>query len=296
MLALPAESEVLERLVAWGEAHESIRALILTSSRARSDGSVDTLSDYDLIVAVTDTAGFTTNDEWVSAYGEPLARWGDQSELYGLTNHFLGVVYADGVKVDYTVWPEALLERVAEAEALPEELDVGYRVLLDKQGRTAGWKAPTYRAHIPAPPTETEYRAIIEEFWWDTTYVAKALWRGEVVFAKFALDYDAKIVALRRILEWRIELDHEWSIRPGAYGRGLERRLPADIWSELAETYVGPEVEENWDALFRTTALFRRMATEVGDALGYAYPLDVDEAVSDYLEKVRQLPSGHGGQ
>jgi len=296
MLALPAESEVLERLVAWGEAHESIRALILTSSRARSDGSVDTLSDYDLIVAVTDTAGFTTNDEWVSAYGEPLARWGDQSELYGLTNHFLGVVYADGVKVDYTVWPEALLERVAEAEALPEELDVGYRVLLDKQGRTAGWKAPTYRAHIPAPPTETEYRAIIEEFWWDTTYVAKALWRGEVVFAKFALDYDAKIVALRRILEWRIELDHEWSLRPGAYGRALERRLPADIWSELAATYVGPEVEENWDALFRTTALFRRMATEVGDALGYAYPLDVDEAVSDYLEKVRQLPSGHGGQ
>ena len=296
MLALPAESEVLERLVAWGEAHESIRALILTSSRARSDGSVDTLSDYDLIVAVTDTAGFTTNDEWVSAYGEPLARWGDQSELYGLTNHFLGVVYADGVKVDYTVWPEALLERVAEAEALPEELDVGYRVLLDKQGRTAGWKAPTYRAHIPAPPTEAEYRAIIEEFWWDTTYVAKALWRGEVVFAKFALDYDAKIVALRRVLEWRIELDHEWSIRPGAYGRGLERRLPADIWSELAATYVGPEVEENWDALFRTTALFRRMATEVGDALGYAYPLDVDEAVSDYLEKVRQLPSGHGGQ
>lgn len=86
------------------------------------------------------------------------------------------------------------------------------------------------------------------------------------------------------------------SIRPGAYGRGLERRLPADIWSELAATYVGPEVEENWDALFRTTALFRRMATEVGDALGYAYPLDVDEAVSDYLEKVRQLPSGHGGQ
>ncbi|MBA3332793.1 MAG: aminoglycoside 6-adenylyltransferase [Actinobacteria bacterium] len=296
MLTLPAEADVLERLVAWGEADGSIRALILTSSRARSDGSVDTLSDYDLIVAVTDTAGFTTNDEWVSAYGEPLARWGDQSELYGLTKHFLGVVYADGVKVDYTVWPEALLERVAEAEALPEELDVGYRVLLDKQGRTARWNAPTYRAHIPAPPTEAEYRAIIEEFWWDTTYVAKALWRGEVVFAKFALDYDAKIVALRRILEWRIELDHEWSLRPGAYGRGLERRLPADIWSELAGTYVGPEVEENWDALFRTTALFRRMATEVGDALGYAYPLDVDEAVSDYLEKVRQLPSGHGGQ
>ena len=171
----------------------------------------------------------------MAAYGEPLARWGDHHEVHGTRTSFLGVVYADGVKIDYTIWPAPLLESVAEAEALPEDLDVGYRVLLDKDGRTAGWSAPTYGAHIPAAPTEAEYRAIIEEFWWDTTYVAKALWRGEVVFAKFALDYDAKLVALRRVLEWRIELDHDWSLRPGAYGRGLERLLPADIAAELCE-------------------------------------------------------------
>ena len=35
---------------------------------------------------------------------------------------------------------------------------------------------------------------------------------------------------------------------------------------------------------------------EVGDALGYAYPLDVDEAVTAHLESIRQLPSRHGGQ
>lgn len=249
-----------------------------------------------MIVAVTDAATFTANDDWVSAYGEPLARWGEQKELYGMTKYFRGVVYSDGVKVDYTVWPDALLERVAEAEALLEALDVGYRILLDKDGRTADWTPPTYRAHIPNPPTEAEYRAIIEEFWWDTSYVAKALWRGEVVFAKFALDYDAKLVALRRVLEWRIELDHDWSLRPGAYGRGLERLLPSDLSAELASTFVGTDVEDNWDALFRTTALFRRVATEVGDALGYAYPEDVDEGVSAYLEGIRQLGSRPRGQ
>jgi len=296
MLAPPDEAEVLERLVAWGAEDPSIRALILTSSRARADDSVDLLSDYDVIAAVTDTDIFTRNNDWISAYGRPLARWGDQSKLYGLTKYFMGVVYSDGVKVDYTLWADALLERVAEAEVLPEELDVGYRVLLDKDGRTSDWATPSYRAHIPAPPTEAEYRAIIEEFWWDTSYVAKALWRGEVVFAKFALDYDAKFVALRRLLEWRIELDHGWSLRPGAYGRGLERLLPADISSELANTYVGTDVEENWDALFRTTALFRRVATEVGDALGCAYPEGVDEGVSAHLEGVRRLGSRPAGQ
>ncbi|MGD0714611.1 MAG: aminoglycoside 6-adenylyltransferase [Gaiellaceae bacterium] len=288
MLVLPDEADVLAKLVAWGEAQPSICALILTSSRAKPDGGADALSDYDVIVAARDAAAFAADDAWVSAYGRPLVRWSDRHELYGTTAYFHGVIYEDGVRVDYTVWPDALLERVAEEPALPEGLDVGYRVLLDKDARTSGWQPPTYRAHIPAKPTKAEYDALVDEFWWDTTYVAKSLWRGEVLFAKFMLDWDAKFVALRRFLEWRIELDHDWSLKPGAYGRGLERLLPADIWSELASTYVGTGIEDSWAALFRTTALFRRVATEVGDALGYAYPQDVDDAMTAHLDGVRK--------
>ena len=92
------------------------------------------------------------------------------------------------------------------------------------------------------------------------------------------------------VAEWRIEIDREWSLRPGVYGRGLERLLPADIWSELAGTYVGADIEDNWNALFRTTALFRRVAKEVGEALGYAYPQHVDDGITAHLEGVRRLP------
>jgi aminoglycoside 6-adenylyltransferase len=291
-LVVPEESDVLARLVAWAEADPSVRTMILTSSRARRDGHADALSDYDVIVAVRDAAEFAASDAWAPEYGEPLVRWNDQGELYGETTYFRGVVYRDGAKIDYTVWPEALLERVSEQSALPDALDVGYRVLLDKDASTSDWRPPTYRAHIPVKPMKAQYDALVDEFWWDTTYVAKSLWRGEVVFAKFALDYDAKFGALRRFLEWRIEIDHEWSLKPGAYGRGLERLLPAELWSELAETYVGIEPEDNWSALFRTAALFRRVATEVGDALGYPYPQDVDDAVTAGLERVRELPRG----
>jgi aminoglycoside 6-adenylyltransferase len=219
-------------------------------------------------------------------------QWNDQGELDGETTYFRGVVYRDGAKIDYTVWPEALLERVSKRATLPDILDVGYRILLDKDARTSDWRPPTYRAHIPAKPTKDQYDALVDEFWWDTTYVAKGLWRGEVIFVKFALDHDAKFGALRRFLEWRIEIDHEWSLKPGAYGRGIERLLPADIWSELASTYVGIKAEDNWSALFRTTVLFRRVATEVGDALGYAYPQDVDDDVTAHLQRVRELPPG----
>ncbi len=36
-------------------------------------------------------------------------------------------------------------------------------------------------------------------------------------------------------------------------------------------------------------ALFRRVATEVADDLGYAYPLDLDRRVVAYVREVRCL-------
>ena len=273
MLGLPGEAEVLSKLTAWAGRDDAIRALILTSSRARADPTVDALSDYDVIVAVPDIAEFLEGDEWVRGCGEPLARWGDRHEVLGLETVFCGVVYADGVKVDYSLWPVELLARVAGATELPDDLDVGYRVLLDKDDAAVGWAAPTFRAHVPAKPSSAVY---------------EALWRGELVFARWALDCDAKAGALRRMLEWRIELDQDWGLRPGAYGRGLERLVPSDVWAELRETYGAVDAEATWEALFRTGALFRRVATEVGDALGYAYPQRVDEAMTSQLEAVRE--------
>ena len=91
------------------------------------------------------------------------------------------------------------------------------------------------------------------------------------------------------MLEWRIEIDHNWSWKPGAVGRGLKKYLDSRTWGEFANTYVGEDIDENWDALFKTTALFRRIALEVGDALGYRYPYDLDERVSSYLQSIRNL-------
>ena len=288
---LPDEDAVLGKLLAWCGAEAGIRAVILTSSRATPDRRADLLSDYDVILAVQDTAAFAGEDGWVSQYGPPAARWGDESELLGLPTSFRGVVYADGVKVDYTIWPEEMLERVSAADTLPEGLDVGYRVLLDKDGRTDGvaradlpraHSRPADRGRVPRPG-----RGVLVE-----RHVRRegALARGGRVRQVRAVPgHTAR--AAQDALEWRIELDHEWSLRPGAYGRGLEQLLPPELAAELAATYVGAGVEENWDALFATAALFRRVATEVGAALGHAYPLeDVDEVVTAHLEAVRVLP------
>ncbi len=94
---------------------------------------------------------------------------------------------------------------------------------------------------------------------------------------------------MRRMLEWRIEIDHNWSVKPGVYGRGLNQLLPPDTWSQFAGTYVSLDVEETWAALDLAIALFRQVALDVGNALGYPYPQQVDDRVSAYLEAIREM-------
>jgi aminoglycoside 6-adenylyltransferase len=255
---------VLARISSWAEAEDAVRVLVLTSTRARAEGPPDPLSDYDVIVALSDLGRFDP-----TAYGTPAARWGDEHDVHGTTTFFRGVVYDDGTKIDWTLWPANVPELIAE-HGLTDDLDVGYRVLVDKEGATRRWAQPTYRAHIPPRPTEAEYHALVEEFWWSATYVAKARSRNERFFERFVLEIDLTYGVLRRMLEWSIETGRDWSWKPGAYGRGLERELSA--------------AEGSFE---RTVALFRHVARGVGDALGYAYPQRADDVVSAYVEQLR---------
>jgi aminoglycoside 6-adenylyltransferase len=104
--------------------------------------------------------------------------------------------------------------------------------------------------------------------------------------AKFSLEHVMKQGGLRKMLEWRIEIDHDWSLRPGASGKGLKKLLPMDVYRSLERTYVGPCVADNWMALFDTIALFRTVPTEVANHLGYEYPRDLDDRVIAYLRGV----------
>lgn len=290
MFTTAGESSVLARLVAWAEAHPLVRALLLESSRAQDNAPLDIFSDYDVLIVASDTAPFVDDEAWLADFDTPIVKFRDSGQIHGFATHNRLVLYEDHTKIDYLIWPAALLRRVRDEPRLPDVLDWGYRVLVDKDGLSPGLPAPTRTAYIPSQPTERDYHALIEEFWWEAIYVAKNLWRDELIHARYNLDVVMKLDLLVRLLEWRIELDHDWSLKPGVVGRGFKRLLPPDLWSALAATFAGSDAAENWRALFATTALFRRVALEVGIALGYTYPHDLDRRVTAYLKAVRDLP------
>jgi aminoglycoside 6-adenylyltransferase len=285
------DNPIILHFIAWASARDDVRAVLLTSSLCNPSAPVDKLSDYDVIFVVNDIHPYHANDAWLGDFGRMLVVWRDPIHLeYGQERFARITQYEDnGLKIDFTFWPVELLRRVAADPKLPDDLDVGYRVLMDKDNLTAGLQPPTYRAYIPHPPSQAEYQDVIEEFFHEATYVAKHLWRDDLMPAKFQLEKDMKADLLRRMLEWRMEIDHGWSVKPGVQGRGLKRRTRPDLWAELERTYVGAGIDENWEAMFATAELMRKVAREVGEALGYAYPEALHNRAVCYLEWVKNL-------
>ena len=243
-----------------------------------------------MILALTDIQPFFEDRAWLEAFGRVLVLYRDPLRLYrGHLKSCLVTQYESGLKIDFSLWPLEILQQIAADPQLPAEFDAGYRVLLDKDHLTGGLKPPTYRAYIPAPPAEADYLTVVELFFHEATYVAKHLWRGDLMAAKYNLDHFMKMENLLPVLEWLVEIDHGWSVKPGPYGRRLRRWLRPDLWAELEDTYTGADLEANWEAMFRTIALFRKVAVEAGDRLGYAYPHDLDRRAVAYLQKVRSL-------
>jgi aminoglycoside 6-adenylyltransferase len=286
---MKGQDDVLSTLVRWASDDDLIRAVILTSSRTDPARS-DELSDYDIILVVTDAPTFGREDAWQAGFGTPLVRWGDEGDVFGVETTFRGVVYDTGVKIDYSIWPLDVLQAIQQQDAPPDTLDTGYRVLLDKDSITSSLPLPTHTSFIPTKPSREEYLALIEEFWFDTTYVAKALHRGELFFAKsFMFDHEIRLEVLTRLLGWLIQIDHDWSMPLPPFGRKLESLIPPGTWSQLADTYVGADLEENWDALFAIIDVFREVAMAVGDALGFVYPQDVEDQMVRLLREVQSL-------
>src|SRR5688572_16530236 len=181
----PPETEVLARLTRWAEADTRVRALVLTSSRVNPTAEVDALSDYDMVVAVEDSSAFRGDPDWLyEAHGPILVRLDPEpGPRYAPGRFNRLVIHEDGTKIDWNVWPAEALRRALHAPGLPDNFDVGYRFLVDKDGLAEGVSPPTYTAHTPQKPTSSEYLALVEEFWWETSYVAKNLWRDELIQA-----------------------------------------------------------------------------------------------------------------
>jgi aminoglycoside 6-adenylyltransferase len=284
---------IVQHLIAWGRARDDVRAMILTSTLTNPNAPTDLFSDYDVIFVLTNIQPYFDSREWLNDMGRLMVLYRDPIRLEYGCGRFAYITQYEGVlKIDYTLMPVELWQHIVAEPELRPDLDVGYQVLLDKDHLTDGLKPPTYSAYIPKPPSPEEYFLVVEEFFHEATYVAKNLWRDELLPAKFCFEFGMRLDNLRQMLEWRMEIDHNWSLKTGALGKGLKKHLPPAVWAEFEQTFARADINENWDAMFKTIDLFRKVALEVAAHLGYTYPETLHREMVEYFQKVRTLDRG----
>lgn len=269
------EPEVIAQITAWANARDNLRAVVLTSSRSDPRHPQDELSDYDIEVFVRDLAPILADDSWLEPFGEILVRWPRRPGPTGSEGWITQLAqFTDGLRIDF--------QFTAGTEPDWVELDHGYRVLVDKDGLASDWPAPTFTSYTIQPPTAEEFADTVNAFWWDILYVAKALRRGELPFARYMLDEVIRYESLERLLGWYVGATKGWGTAIGLHGKWLERHLSPELWAKYQETCRGGDAVEVERAMWAMVEL----VGEVGRGVGFQYPEGLEEQVTKYLRKL----------
>jgi aminoglycoside 6-adenylyltransferase len=280
-----SKEEILKEIKTRALADPNIRAVILTSSRANPNAFVDLFSDYDIELIVSNRENFLVNDEWLSDFGEILHSYREDHDEFSMRL----VLFRDYVRIDCKIYELAYFEKSIEQAGLLFHWDNGYTILVDKEGISSAVSAPSYTAFAISKPTENDFLSVVNEFWWDATYVAKSLWRNEIYFAKYMLDSVIRFSYLEKMIEWHIGIAHHWLVSTNKHGRFFKKYLDQENWEILQATFAGSNIEDNWNALFAMAKLFSRLAKQIAKELNYPYPQKTADDIIAYLEKISKL-------
>lgn len=273
-----SEAEMLELILATARGDERIRAVMLNGSRANPNAPKDIFQDFDIVYRVSELESFKADPGWIDRFGERMVMQtpDDFGDGPPPDRYVYLLQFTDGNRLDLTL---------QTGPFSPDSLSI---LLLDKDGTAGPVPPPSEADYLPKPPTAKAFFEVCNEFWWVCPYVAKGLWRGEILYAKAILETYLR-PPLMQMLAWHIGYQTGFEQNPGKLGKYFQHYLSPDLWEQLQRTYADARYPATWEALFAMTGLFRRVALEVAGHSGLAYPHQDDERVSAHLRHVQQL-------
>ena len=280
-----SEGEMIELIVDTARADERIRAVIMNGSRANPNAPRDPFQDFDVVYIVTDVAAFKHNYEWIKRFGEIMIMQMPEDMQDPPPMDDSGFAYlmqfTDGNRIDLGIYPLVKLIELGK-----DSLSL---LLLDKDGINDSFAPASESDYLPKPPTAKAFSDCCNEFWWVCPYVAKGLWREEILYAKYMCDQIVR-EQLMKMLTWHIGVKTQFSRNVGKQGKYFQRYLEPELWDMLQQTYADASYDHTWEALFTMCYLFRKVAVPLAEHFGFNYPHGDDKRVCAHLEHVRFLP------
>lgn len=275
---------VVQKFLKWADVQRSIRAVVLVGSHAIPAAPVDAWSDYDLALFVTTPNSLAgTSDKWLPLFGDIMIQLPERIEFEGRTYSSRLTIYRDGPKIDFAIYGVEVLEAILAGESLPAWMLPGYQVLLDQDKLMEQLPKVSGTRLSHSPPSECEYLAVVNEFFWELIYLFKNLQREDLWLAR----YNESVIReqLLRMLEWLEWSRHGWSYSTGYLGKDMKNWLDPKLYELVKKTFAGAELLEDHSAIQYMLRLVRIAAKEIADDLGYAYPEQLDLKVMAYINE-----------
>lgn len=281
-----SEAKMYQLLMCTAEQDDRILAVYMNGSRTNANVPEDIFQDYDVVYVVRETKPFIEDKNWIDRFGEILYMQypdespdepGDRENFYGWLMQF-----SDGNRIDLHV------ESVAHAR---EHIcdDKLCRVLLDKAHILPPVPEATDADYRVKKPSDAQFQACTNEFWWCSNNIAKGLWREEMPYVQDMASFVVR-KQLEKMLTWKVGIQTNFQVSVGKSAKYLYRWLDAKEYQGYLDTYFGGEIEEAWQAVLRMCDLFEAVSLEVAQGLGYTYNAAEAKAARGFLEHVRQLP------
>ncbi|MCM1104614.1 MAG: aminoglycoside 6-adenylyltransferase [Clostridium sp.] len=279
-----SEKEIYDLILDVAKNDARIKAVYMNGSRTNEHVPKDRFQDYDIVYVVEDTQSFIGDKDWIGIFGEILYMQypdenpnypSDKENSYGYLMQF-----ADGIRIDLTVQSVTYAQNHIQDDKL-------CRILLDKEKILPEIEAATDCQYWVKKPTEEQYLAVCNEFWWCTNNIAKGLWREEILYVQ-DMTNDVVRPQLITMLNWKAGILTGWTVSTGKSSKYLHRWLSEEEWQMLLSTYFDGNVDHAWESVFRMCELFENTARFVGDNLGWEYREQEGKAAYGFLESVRR--------
>jgi aminoglycoside 6-adenylyltransferase len=242
---------VLADVIAWANAEQNVRALVLTGSAARGPQDLHELSDLDVELYVKVPSVLLEHSGWYEQFGEVLV-------VESLDNpgwHPTRLVYYTGGKIDFMIAPADAL-RVA-SYARP------FRVLVDKDGTARDLST----SHVPDNiPTVSAFMECVDGFYAAAIMCAKCIVRNEPWLAKLR-DWESK-QSLLRMIEWDHKARYGLVYDTWYQGKHLQRWADNDVLMALDNCWSGFGPSQTAAALLASVDLFERLRARAAESFG----------------------------
>ena len=248
-----------------------VEAVALSGSRTNPQSVKDEFQDYDVVYIVDDLEDLISDLSWLNQFGNRLI---SQHNVVDHRHLYL-MLFEDGNRIDLTLCPKEYIQEWVDSEA-------NFEVIKDDKGLFESY-LPSPKRYWTAPPTEEEFAASCNEFWWVSAYVVKAIRRNQLIYATDHL-YGICQQELLKVLAWQVASD-KGIVDIGKNYKHLFHYLPAELEKDFSALLDLSILERISQSLFATMNVFDREARILAQKLGFAYDQEVAKKLMTYAEK-----------